>query len=107
DVGLPVISYQLKHIVSATEALARKGKVSQTTLGYGGIANQLISVEGKSVDFRHEAELEAVKANFDPNGKYMGGKADEHISKIKKFFNGCMEAGYSEEEIYEAMVKQG
>lgn len=107
DVGLPVISYQLKHIVSATEALARKGKVSQTTLGYGGIANQLISVEGKSIDFRYEAELEAVKANFDPNGKYMGGKADEHLSKIKKFFNGCLEAGYSEEEIYEAMVKQG
>ncbi|EJE4176570.1 hypothetical protein M3920_002312 [Vibrio parahaemolyticus] len=109
DVGLPVISYQLKHIVSATDALSRKGKVSQTTLGYGGIANQLTSVDGKSTSFnlRHCAEIEAVKANFDPNGKYMGGKADEHLSKIKKFFNGCIEAGYSEHEIYEAMVKQG
>jgi hypothetical protein len=37
----------------------------------------------------------------------MGGKANEHISTIKKFFNGCMEAGYSEDEIYEAMVQQG
>ncbi|ENY7397831.1 hypothetical protein ACF1N6_001751 [Vibrio vulnificus] len=109
DVGLPVISYQLKHIVSATDELSRKGKVSQTTIGYGGIANQLTSVSGKSksLDLRHVAELEAVKANFDPNGKYMGGKADEHLSNIKKFFNGCMEAGYSEEEIYEAMVDQG
>ncbi|MCG9650206.1 site-specific integrase [Vibrio brasiliensis] len=109
DVGLPVISYQLKHIVSATDALARKGKVSQTTLGYGGIASQLTSLNGQSklLDLRHAAELEAVKVNFDPNGKYMGGKADEHLSKIKKFFNGCMEAGYSEEEIYEAMVEQG
>lgn len=107
DVGLPVISYQLKHVVSATERLARKGKVSQTTLGYGGIANQLTCANSKSLDLRHFAELEAVKANFDPNGKYMGGKADEHLSKIKKFFNGCMEAGYTEEEIYEAMVEQG
>jgi len=107
DVGLPVISYQLKHVVSATERLARKGKVSQTTLGYGGIANQLTRGDSKSLDLRHFAELEAVKANFDPNGKYMGGKADEHLSKIKKFFNGCMEVGYTEEEIYKAMVEQG
>ncbi|MFA0612615.1 hypothetical protein AB4582_00120 [Vibrio splendidus] len=109
DVGLPVISYQLKHIVSATDALSRKGKVSQTTLGYGGIASQLTSLNGQSkvLDLRHTAELEAVKVNFDPNGKYMGGKADEHLSKVRKFFNGCVEAGYSEEEIYEAMVEQG
>ncbi|WP_418135102.1 hypothetical protein [Psychromonas sp. GE-S-Ul-11] len=107
DVGLPVISYQLKHVVSITDALARKGKVSQTTLGYGGIANQLTTVDSKSLNLRHIAELEAVKANFDPHGKYMGGKAEEHLSKIKKFFNGCMEAGYTEEEIYEAMVEQG
>lgn len=107
DVGLPIISYQLKHIVSATDALSRKGKVSQTTLGYGGIANQLTNDQSKSLDMRHAAELEAIKANFDPTGKYMGGKADEHILTIKKFFNGCMEAGYSEDEIYEAMVKQG
>ncbi len=107
DVGLPVISYQLKHIVTATDALARKGKVSKTTLGYGGIANKLTSTESKLLDIKHIAELEAVKENFDPNGKYMGGKADEHLSKVKKFFNGCIEAGYTEEEIYEAMVKQG
>ncbi|SHO19440.1 Putative uncharacterized protein [Moritella viscosa] len=107
DVGLPVISYQLKHIVSAVSALGRKGKVSQTTLGYGGIGSQLTNVDGKSIDIRHIAELEAVKANFDPNGKYMGGKADEHLLNIKKFFNGCMEVGYTEEDIYEAMVNQG
>ncbi|CDT79371.1 putative DNA breaking-rejoining enzyme, integrase/recombinase [Vibrio coralliirubri] len=109
DVGLPVISYQLKHVVTATENLARKGKVSETTLGYGGIANQLVdqNIKGKAINIRRIAELEAVKTNFNPNGKYMGGKADEHLSKIKKFFNGCMEAGYSEEEIYEAMVEQG
>jgi integrase len=107
DVGLPIISYQLKHIVSAVSALARKGKVSQTTLGYGGIGSQLTNVDGKSIDIRHVAELEAVVANFDPNGKYMGGKAEEHVSNIKKFFNGYMEAGYTEEEIYKAMVEQG
>ncbi|MFA0514689.1 hypothetical protein BCU00_007445 [Vibrio breoganii] len=107
DVGLPVISYQLKHMVSAVEALARKGKVSQTTLGYGGIANELTKGANKPLVLRHSAELEAVKANFDPNGKYMGGKAEEHLSKVKKFFSGCIEAGYTEEEIYEAMVEQG
>lgn len=107
DVGLPIISYQLKHIVSAVAAFGRKGKVSQTTLGYGGIGSQLTKVDGKSIDIRHIAELEAVEANFDPNGKYMGGKAEEHVSNIKKFFNGYMEAGYSEDEIYEAMVEQG
>lgn len=107
DVGLPVISYQLKHMVTAAEALARKGKVSQTTLGYGGIANELTKGANKPITLRHTAELEAVRANFDPNGKYMGGKAEEHLSKVKKFFNGCIEAGYTEEEIYEAMVEQG
>lgn len=107
DVGLPVITYQLKHVVSAVENLARSGKVSQTTLGYGGIANQLVSKAAEGIKIRHYAEIESVKANFNPNSKYMGGMADEHLSKIKKFFNGCMEAGYTEEEIYEAMVEQG
>jgi integrase len=107
DVGLPVISYQLKHVVSAAEALVRKGKVSQMTLGYGGIANQLTSIDSVTTDLRHVAELEVVKTSFDPNGTFMGGKAEEHISKIRKFFNGCMEAGYTEDEIFEAMVKQG
>ncbi|NVH52236.1 hypothetical protein HU985_15145 [Photobacterium damselae subsp. damselae] len=109
DVGLPVISYQLKHVVTATENLVRKGKVSETTLGYGGIANQLVdqNTKGKALNIRYIADLEAVKTNFNPNGKYMGGKADEHLSKIKKYFNGCMESGYSEEEIYDAMVEQG
>ncbi|WP_446467432.1 hypothetical protein [Vibrio lentus] len=107
DVGLPVISYQLKHIVTAAQALARKGKVSETTLGYGGIANQLTDVGNKTLNLREVAELEAIKANFDPNGQFMGGKAKEHLSRIRKFFNGCVEAGYTESEIYEAMVKQG
>lgn len=107
DVGLPVISYQLKHVVTAAQALARKGRVSEETLGYGGIGNLLTGVDSKTLNLRDVAELEAVKVNFDPNGQYMGGKANEHLSKIKKFFNGCMEAGYNKDDIYAAMVKQG
>jgi len=109
DVGLPVISYQLKHIVTAADDLARKGKVSETTIGYGGIANQITSGdEGKkSINLRRTAEIELIKTNFNPNGTYLGGKADEHLANIKKYFNGCIQAGYTEEEIYEAMVDQG
>lgn len=115
DVGLPVISYQLKHLVSATDELHRKGRVSEVTLGYGGIANQLAfsAAEKKTSgsnkvmnQIQHDAEIEAIKVKFDPDGVYIGGKAQEHRERVTKYFNGCAESGYGKEEIFEAMANQ-
>ncbi len=116
DVGLPVISYQLKHLVSATDELYRKGKVSEVTLGYGGIANQLAfsatekkpSASNRVMNqIQHDAEKEAIKVKFDPDGVYIGGKAKEHKERVTRYFNGCAESGYGKEETFEAMAKQG
>ena len=56
---------------------------------------------------RKIAELDAVKTNFNPEGTYLGGKGEEHEERVRKYFIGCAEAGYTEEDVYDAMVEQG
>lgn len=71
----------------------------------------MLSRDGNRVrdkkSFRRAAELEAIKTAHNPNGIYYGGRADEHKKGLIKTFQGYMAEGYTEEEVYEAMVDQG
>ncbi|MGP4717331.1 site-specific integrase [Psychrobacter sp. T6-6] len=110
EVGLPLISFQLKHFVDSISKYTSTGSTSAVTLGYGDIG-EMLSRDGNRVrdkkSFRRAAELEAIKTAHNPNGIYYGGRADEHKKGLIKTFQGYMAEGYTEEEVYEAMVDQG
>lgn len=109
DLGLPFISHQLKHfgnLVGAFSVASNKG-FSEVTLGYGDIGEKLSSSTHKRKSLRHKAEIDAVKASYDPDATYAGVNAGEHSERMIKIFQGYQAAGYSKEEIFEAMAEQG
>ncbi|GHE92336.1 site-specific integrase [Thalassotalea profundi] len=107
ELGLPFISFQLKHIVDKVGSYTSMGAASNTTLGYGEIADNIVLDKAKSKKIRRYAEVERVKNIMDPNGTYVGPKATEHKERVQKVFQGYMEAGYSKDEIFDAMAEQG
>ena len=110
EVGLPLISFQLKHFVDSVSNYTSTGSTSLVTLGYGDIGEMLSkdgNRKGDKKSLRRAAELEAIKTAHNPNGTYYGGKANEHKKGLIKTFSGYMAEGYTEEEVYEAMVDQG
>lgn len=109
DLGLPFISHQLKHFGNLVEAYgsATNRGFSDVTLSYGGIGEQLSGSSKKGANLRHEAEIEAVKAAYDPDATYAGVNGEKHRGRMQKIFQGYMAAGYTKEEIFEAMAEQG
>lgn len=110
EVGLPLISFQLKHFVDSVSKYTFSGATSSVTLGYGDIGEMLSKDgerKGSEKSFRRAAELDAIKTAHNPNGTYYGGKASEHKSRLVKTFQGYMAEGYTEEEVYQAMAEQG
>jgi hypothetical protein len=104
--GLPLISFQLKHLVNTVDKFLSRGSTSDVTMGYGGIADSLVESQ-TAQKLRKQSEIEVIKATADPDGNYLGGKADEHKERLKTAFRGYMASGYSKEEIFEAMAEQG
>ena len=63
EVGLPLISFQLKHFVAEIGKFVSKGATTSVTLGYGEIG-EILSKDGNrnsKNSLRHAAELEAIK----------------------------------------------
>lgn len=109
DLGLPFISHQLKHfgnLVGAFSAASNKG-FSEVTLGYGEIGEKLSGTSNTRKSLRHKAEIDAVKASYDPDAKYAGENAEKHSQRMTKIFRGYQAAGHSKEEVFEAMAIQG
>jgi len=106
EAGLPLISFQLKHLVNTVDKFLSRGSTSDVTMGYGGIADSLVESQ-TAQKLRKQSEIEVIKATADPEGNYLGGKADEHKERLKIAFRGYMASGYSKEEIFEAMAEQG
>lgn len=110
DVGLSLISFQLKHFVDNVAKYTSHGATSAVTLGYGEVGEILSkdgSRRGVSNSFRRDAELEMIKTAYNPNGVFYGGKATELKERLAKLFQGYQATGCTEEEVYEAMVDQG
>ncbi|NMP04843.1 site-specific integrase [Pseudoalteromonas arctica] len=104
ELGLPFISYALKHVVSGID---RFKSVSKVTLGYGGIGDKLAGKSLTSLNLQKEVSLERVKSQFNPDGKYSGGGAKKHTEHLRTIFQGYMASGYRKDEIYEKMIEQG
>lgn len=109
EVGLPFISHQLKHFCDIVGGYENQG-YSSVTLGYGHIGD-LIEMGGRKAagpsPYRHKAELEVIKVNYDPDGSFAGYNAGSHKARNKAIFQQYEEAGYSRDDIYKAMVDKG
>ena len=103
DLGLPFISYQLKHLVDLVDKETTLGTVSDVTLGYGNIG-QILATNGR---IRQQVEREKVESNYDPDSAYYGGKGREHRSRMQKLFQGYIEEGYTKNEVFSALAEQG
>lgn len=105
-VGLPFVSYQLKHFGNAVGAIGQH-RMSAVTIDYGGIGDALTADGGRAVgrSIRHEAELELVMNTCDPDGSYVGVHAGAYRKRLKKYYDGYIEAGYTKEEIFDRMVE--
>ncbi|WP_209327105.1 site-specific integrase [Pseudoalteromonas sp. PA2MD11] len=106
EAGLPLISFQLKHLVNTVDKFLSRGSTSDVTMGYGGIADSLVESQ-TAQRLRKQSEIEVIKATADPDGNYLGGKATEHKERLRNAFKGYMASGYSKDEIFEAMAEQG
>lgn len=103
-VGLPFISYQLKHfghLVSRVE----QGRHRTVTVDYGGIGDALVSGGGRDAPSRFDAEREFIVNACDPDGGYAGDNAEAHRSRLKAYFQGYLEVGYSKDEIFDRMAE--
>lgn len=109
DLGLPFISYQLKHVVDSVSKYSGYKGTSDTTLAYGELAETLSSsaTKGERLSIQKLAEIESIKASMNPDGTYLGKKGKEHKDSLTQAFIGYRLAGYSDDEIYEAMAEQG
>lgn len=105
DLGLPFISFQLKHIVDQVGSYTSVGATNDVTMSYGGIGEQLS--DAKTSEIRKNAEIERVKSVMNPNGTYLGPKGKEHKERLQRAFEGYMAAGYTNEEVYSQMADQG
>ncbi|MFD1030802.1 site-specific integrase [Metaplanococcus flavidus] len=82
--GLPYISYHLKHINAAVVAYNR---TSNVTLGYGGISNEILN----SAKQYHGAKEELIQEIYHPNAIVAGGRnANEFTKRKKEYFQGLM-----------------
>lgn len=82
--GLPYISYHLKHVNTAVVAYRR---VNNVTLGYGGISKEL----SNSAKFYNGAKKELLNEIYHPNAVVSGGKnAIEFTKRKKEYFQGLM-----------------
>lgn len=108
SVGLPFISYQLKHFGNLVSSVGQN-RVSAVTIDYGGIGSALVSDVGRDAanSIRHDAEKEFVMNSCDPDGGYVGVNASDHRDRLKTYFKGYLEAGYTKEEIFDRMVESG
>lgn len=107
EIGLPFISYQLKHFGNLIGSSGQNKSFSSDTLGYGAIAD-ILSKGGRSTGRtpRELAEREYIENFCDPDGSFAGPNAEAHRAKLKKTFDGYMAAGYTKEEVFAQMVKK-
>lgn len=107
-VGLPFVSYQLKHFGHHASTIGqdvRRNRVGSVTIDYGGIGEALTSGGGVDAPARINAEREFIMNSLNPSGGYAGDNAPTHRARLEKYFKGYLEAGYSNDEIFERMAE--
>ncbi len=96
--GLPYISFHLKHLHSRVATLP-----SDITLGYGN-AGKILQTQASGLQM-HEVRRELAERLFDPNSHVHGGGAMEFDERRKAYFKGMADAGLSKEQIMDELAR--
>jgi hypothetical protein len=94
--GLPFITYQLKHLFNELE-----GKANNTTLLYGGIGSTAAQMAAE------EANLEALREIFHPDSPVAGDGAEEHMRRRAAYFQGMAVQGVQVDLVLRHLAKEG
>ncbi|WP_157838136.1 hypothetical protein [Pseudomonas sp. PH1b] len=95
--GLPYISYQLKHLYGRAVSLP-----SDVTLSYGNAAKLIQSQQSGATFVQLKKEM--AQGVFDPDNPIYGGSAAEISERRVSFFKGMTDAGLSREEMLEGLI---
>lgn len=95
--GLPYISFQMKHLYSRVVSLP-----SDVTLSYGNAAKLIQSQQ--SSEIFHELKMDMALGVFDPNKRIYGGAASEIDERRISFFKGMTDAGFERDQLIESLV---
>lgn len=99
--GIPYISYHLKHVYTA---LVAREKINNVTLGYGGISSELFN-EPSAIKQAREEQVEDL---YYPNSPVGGGvNKEEYKSRKKEFFQGTIVDEDEFNEIIEDLKRNG
>ncbi|RMP62890.1 tyrosine-type recombinase/integrase [Pseudomonas sivasensis] len=96
--GLPYISFQMKHLYSRVVSLP-----SDVTLSYGNAA-KLIQTQQSSEIF-HELKRDMTLGVFDPAKKIYGGASNEVDERRVSFFKGMTDAGLEKDQLIDGLMK--
>lgn len=96
--GLPYISFHLKHLHSRIATLP-----SDVTLGYGN-AGKILQSESAGLRM-HEARRELATKIFDPDSMIQGGAAAEFDERRKAYFKGMTDSGMTKEQIINELAE--
>lgn len=98
--GLPYVSYQLKHLHSRVSTLP-----SDVTLAYGNAAKLL---QSQMAGFHlQEVKRGISRKLFDPDSLIVGGGAQDFNERRRAYFSGLMAAGLSKEQILDRLADSG
>jgi integrase len=101
NLGIPYISYHLKHIHS--QIVHAQNFINNVTLSYGNIAQNLVN----NAIALNGVKKDIVKELYHPNSPIAGKNAEEFKERRKAFFQGWIAAGFKEDEIMEILSQKG
>lgn len=96
SLGLPFITYQLKHAYNAIERT-----ISDTTLGYGSIGSNAVH---KAIADAHLAVLSEI---YHPDSPVSGGGAEQHKKRREAYFEGMVHRGMTIDEVLLHLAVEG
>jgi hypothetical protein len=94
--GLPFITYQLKHAYNAIDR-----SINQMTLGYGGLGSNAVE---KAID---DANLIAISEIYHPEAPVAGGGAEALRGRRLAYFEGMALRGIEIDQVLRHLAKEG
>ncbi|MGG1554096.1 tyrosine-type recombinase/integrase [Paenibacillus ferrarius] len=97
ELGIPYITYHLKHLHNAVSAFRT---VNDVTIGYGGISKEIFN----NATAIRQTQRELAKSLYHPDSPVEGGDKENFRKRREEFFQGMMMAGWEIDEILDHLA---
>ncbi|MFH5181449.1 site-specific integrase [Paenibacillus sp. TAB 01] len=97
ELGIPYITYHLKHLHSAVSSVQ---SVSNVTIGYGGISKEILN----NATAIRQTQRDLAKSLYHPDSPIEGGNKENFKRRRDEFFQGMMLAGWERDEIIDHLA---